>query len=201
MQDNNDLIEQGARLEKLYKTLGFKGKTFAEDIGVSQPLISKLVNGKGDFSHLVIKKITNRHPGVNSHWLITGEGEMFLGKPKETKPVQERVATEPGVLPTNIISIRKRWGMSQSEFAELVGVTRFVVGHWERGRNTPSYEEMTTLEHLTGYNHNTLRTRELLNAEIPAVPQAPTPDVLNPIEDIRERLERIEGLLLKLMSR
>lgn len=42
------------------------------------------------------------------------------------------------LLMNNILSIRKRLGLQQTEFAEEVGVTQSNVSHYENGRNDPS---------------------------------------------------------------
>lgn len=42
------------------------------------------------------------------------------------------------LLMNNILSIRKRLGLQQTEFAEEIGVTQSNVSHYENGRNDPS---------------------------------------------------------------
>ena len=40
----------------------------------------------------------------------------------------------------NILAIRKRLGLQQSEFADAIGVTQSNVSHYENGRNDPSLD-------------------------------------------------------------
>ena len=40
--------------------------------------------------------------------------------------------------PEEIRAIRKRLDLTQEQFAQLIGVTVFTVGGWERGEHVPS---------------------------------------------------------------
>ena len=40
----------------------------------------------------------------------------------------------------NILAIRRRLGLQQSEFADSIGVTQSNVSHYENGRNDPSLD-------------------------------------------------------------
>ena len=39
--------------------------------------------------------------------------------------------------PGTILHLRKRWGLSQADFAEKPGTTRQTIIHWERGHQVP----------------------------------------------------------------
>jgi len=71
-------IEQSIRLQKLIKALNLKQTTFAQSLGIKQPNISRMVSGQHKISAEVLNRIINSHKNVNLHWLLTGEGEMFL---------------------------------------------------------------------------------------------------------------------------
>lgn len=106
------------------------------------------------------------------------------------------------ILANNIATIRARWGMEQTDFAALIGVTRYVVGNWERGRNRPDLETMVRLESLSGFPLADLIGRELIKEEIPQkVMQEGIPGIhpINPIEDIRNRLTLMETQLLTVL--
>jgi len=69
----------GERIKLLRKHLGLTQKEFAKRIGVIDRLVSKWEKGANDpttKSLLLIAKEFN----VNLHWLLTGEGEMFIRK-------------------------------------------------------------------------------------------------------------------------
>lgn len=65
-----------------------------------------------------------------------------------------------------IYEIRKREGMSQSEFADKFNVTRQTVSHWENGRNYPdmgtlmriSEEYDVSFDELIKQDHDLMRT-------------------------------------------
>jgi len=39
--------------------------------------------------------------------------------------------------PGTILHLRKRWGLSQADFAEKLGTTRQTIINWERGHQVP----------------------------------------------------------------
>lgn len=71
-------IDQSIRLRKLIKALNLNQSGFAKSLGMKQPNISRMVNGESNISMEVLNGITNVHKQVNLHWLLTGDGEMFL---------------------------------------------------------------------------------------------------------------------------
>jgi antitoxin component HigA of HigAB toxin-antitoxin module len=78
MTDEETLLVQGLRFQKLLKTLNHNGKTLAETLVVSQPLISQVISGKRGITKFLVEKLTARYPDVNINWLYTGNGEMFF---------------------------------------------------------------------------------------------------------------------------
>jgi len=74
-------IEQGARLQQLIKALKTNQTGFADLVNVSQSNINKMVRGVKGISKTVINGLLLGHKNVNVHWLLTGEGEMFLALP------------------------------------------------------------------------------------------------------------------------
>lgn len=74
-------IEQGARLQQLIKALKTNQTGFADSLHVSQSNINKMVRGVKGVSRTVINGLLIVHKNVNVHWLLTGEGEMFLAQP------------------------------------------------------------------------------------------------------------------------
>ena len=80
-------IEQGIRLQKLIKALNFNQASFAKSLGMTQPNISRMVSGTGKISVEVLNRIINTYKKVNLHWLLTGEGAMFMEEP-ERKSIQ-----------------------------------------------------------------------------------------------------------------
>ena len=78
-------IEQGKRLQHLIKVLKVNQSEFAQSLAMSQPNISKLVRGESKLTAEVLNRITVRYKQVNLHWLLTGEGEMFMGEASEER--------------------------------------------------------------------------------------------------------------------
>jgi DNA-binding transcriptional regulator YiaG len=59
------------------------------------------------------------------------------------------LATAPTDFPVQIYDLRKRLGMTQEQFAAVLGVTYATVNAWENGRHRPGrqlWRQITTLE-------------------------------------------------------
>lgn len=56
------------------------------------------------------------------------------------------------MLSENIKFIRKQLGMSQQEFAKILGRAQSVICHWEAGTKTPSYQSLLLLDKLAKQN-------------------------------------------------
>lgn len=77
-------IDQSIRLKQLIKALNLNQPSFAKSLGMTQPNISRMISGRSSISVEILNRITDRYKQVNLHWLLTGEGVMFLGgEPQE----------------------------------------------------------------------------------------------------------------------
>lgn len=97
--------DTGNRLLSLIKALKSNQKQFAKAIGVSQSFVYQMIAGQKRISGKVIEGISNAYKGVNTNWLYTGDGEMFLSE--KTHEVNEpaigyKLAVDevPGVIQT-----------------------------------------------------------------------------------------------------
>lgn len=70
--------ETGNRLLALIKSLKSNQKAFAKSIGVSQSFVYQMISGQKQISSKVISGITNAYSMVNTNWLFTGNGSMYL---------------------------------------------------------------------------------------------------------------------------
>lgn len=62
---------------KVQKEKGLKQAHFAEKWGVSKQVISQLSTGKGSIGLERVINILDYDRGLNSRWLILGEGKMY----------------------------------------------------------------------------------------------------------------------------
>ena len=110
-------------------------------------------------------------------------------------------------LGANIRKIRKAWGLQQPEFAEVFGLTRGPIGHYERDFNQPSLDFMCQLEEMTRIPIYDLCKRFVNNEEIPDAPLEREPDKEREVQqrygkdqtlkDVLDRLDAIEKRLNK----
>lgn len=74
-------MDQALRLKTLIKALNLNQSSFAKSLGMTQPNISRMTSGEGKISMEVLNGITKTYTDVNLHWLLTGNGHMFLNAP------------------------------------------------------------------------------------------------------------------------
>ncbi|PXV58114.1 hypothetical protein CLV62_1519 [Dysgonomonas alginatilytica] len=85
----------GERLNSLIIALGAKNITSFEDhIGVSRKTLAKVINKGTDTGCKNIFKIWEKFPNVNLHWLLTGNGNMFIDEADSYKPYPENISIQ-----------------------------------------------------------------------------------------------------------
>ena len=71
-------MEITQRINDIISKLGYNKSAFAIKIGVSQPIITHITNGRNNPGLEVIQKILTNCPEINPEWLLLGSGEMYL---------------------------------------------------------------------------------------------------------------------------
>ena len=79
----------GDRLVKARENLGFNQANFSEKIDLAAQSLARYEKNKVNPSMEFIAKLTDMF-NINSNWLLTGKGEMFIS---ETKEKRERKCT------------------------------------------------------------------------------------------------------------
>lgn len=64
------------RIKELRKAHKLSQTAFGEVLGVSRDVINNIENGRVEPSELIIKMIVNEF-GINTQWLVNGEGDMI----------------------------------------------------------------------------------------------------------------------------
>lgn len=70
----------GKRLRAVMKHFRLTQQALGERIGVTKGYLSVMMNDKEPISTKVLDGLIKSFAGLNSHWLLTGEGEMFFEK-------------------------------------------------------------------------------------------------------------------------
>ena len=79
------------RIEQLIDALGITQKDFAQRSGTSAAALSHITSGRNRPSLELVLKILNKHPNVNSDWLLFGKGSMVK---QHHKDIQDSAVRE-----------------------------------------------------------------------------------------------------------
>jgi len=66
------------RIVLLMEAVELNERQFAISLGMTQERINHITNGRNKAGYQVIKKIIEIYRTLNPHWLMFGEGEMFV---------------------------------------------------------------------------------------------------------------------------
>jgi transcriptional regulator with XRE-family HTH domain len=81
-------LEQGLRLKKILDYLRINQGELADALKMDKAYLSQVVNGHRSISHSIQSRINETYPKINTHWLMTGTGEMLLkSTPKSHTPI------------------------------------------------------------------------------------------------------------------
>lgn len=71
------------RLEQLMRAENLSSAKFAEILGVQPSSISHLLSGRNNPNFDFISKLFLMFPLINPHWIINGQGDMYVGAQKQ----------------------------------------------------------------------------------------------------------------------
>lgn len=75
------------RIKELRKAHKLSQTAFGEVLGVSRDVINNIENGRVEPSELIIKMIVNEF-GINTQWLVNGEGDMIAALNRDEEIAQ-----------------------------------------------------------------------------------------------------------------
>lgn len=81
-------LDDWQRIEKIIRWAGLSANSFALNIGLSRgENIYQIKKGNHGISKELAEMITRKYPEISRGWLLTGEGEMFVGGDGERIPI------------------------------------------------------------------------------------------------------------------
>ncbi len=92
MLEKQQVIEQGERLKKVRKYLGFTQTDLAQKLDVTQAHYSAMEKGIRSIAHNILMQLSQVLPDLDLHWLLKGEGSMLRSE-SETKAVLRATQT------------------------------------------------------------------------------------------------------------
>ena len=125
------------RIKEVRLHLGLNQSEFGERLAITGAAISRSEAGNREASNQVVLAIC-REFDVNERWLRTGEGEMFLTKPREQE-LADFFASVLSVDPpdTRACLIHALSKLSVSQWEALTDVINTMVADWETQKSRP----------------------------------------------------------------
>ena len=131
------------RITELRKALSLTMEAFGKKLGVTKSSISNIESGRRGLTEQMILSIC-REFGVNEEWLRNGTGgpdNMFVPKMNE-----------------RIRQVRCELGLTQTEFAERIGMKQNSIALIESGKRNISNQAILSICREYGINEKWLRT-------------------------------------------
>lgn len=207
------MSNQGERLQKLIDSLKTNQLRFSRAIGVQVSQTNAVCKGRGEFSRNYLQKVSEKYPTVNTHWLLTGLGDMFLspeskekeGIVSESNPTYTKSINLVQISPynddeqlrkrlgDNLASLVFAWGMKKYQLFDIImpGVAKQSITNYLSGSSQVPLYALVRLERITGISIIEWITREIKSWELPP---EPTPGIKrqdNVIREIRALLDRV----------
>lgn len=206
------MSDRAQRFQELINALKTNQLRFNNALGVKYSQTNAIYNGKKEFSRNYLQKISEKFPNVNTHWILTGKGTMFLDQ-QEAKSmgyvsepnVEYNKSTNDGqfvlvpddlelrkTLGSNLVTLANRWGMKKSELFSLImpGVQKQSVTNYMKGSSQPPLGVLIRLEMISGITISHFLTRILDIMEMPS----------HPIEAGKERQDQITLVRMELRA-
>ena len=92
----NEDKQRADRVIKVFKESGLNQRQFSELIGVSQQLVSAVVNYTKKPNETILLAIIDHIEGINPMWLFTGNGEYkhnYVPLKKVQSPIEQHIAS------------------------------------------------------------------------------------------------------------
>jgi DNA-binding transcriptional regulator YiaG len=121
-----------AAIKRMRARLGLSQAKFAKRLGISHSAVYQLEAGR-------------MKPGPKTTASIAALDAQPAGAPANVPVVQVR---EFKATPAAIKEMRTRFGLTQKQFAALVGLTASVISNWEAGRKKPMPKAVLKLQEL-----------------------------------------------------
>lgn len=213
------MSDRAQRFQELINALKTNQLRFTNAIGVKYSQTNAIYNGKKEFSRNYLHKISEKYPNVNTHWILTGKGAMFLDQQeaKNTGYVSEPnfeygKSTNDGqfvivpddlelrkTLGSNLITLANRWRMKKNELFSLImpGVQKQSVTNYMKGSSQPPLGVLIRLEMVSGITISHFLTRILDIMEMPSHPIDASQERQDQItlvrKELRALLEKLGG--------
>lgn len=94
------------RIVELMVKIGVSKTNFANDINVSQAVITHLTSGRNKPGVEILQKILQRYPKISAEWLLLGQGPMFKTEAIDKAKIQQALQLAETRLQNSIFDLK-----------------------------------------------------------------------------------------------
>lgn len=204
----------GMRLEKILIALNISQLSFSKKVGINQSFLSAIINDRKEMSRGMLQKILKHYPQINSNWLFTGHGGVFMPDESTDMVVNDPPASYiakgeykihsigdelylKGILVANLKTAAKRWKLYNQELFSILdpSVVRQAVSKYFLGHTLPNLPALVRFEYVTGIPLSVLVTREIAADELPGAPIEPGDVLPGLLSDLKRVEVQIKAFL------
>lgn len=69
---------QGQRLQTILRHYNLKQVALSQRLGIGKAYVSQMINDQSPITSKVVSGLIKSFPKLNSNWLLTGNGQMFI---------------------------------------------------------------------------------------------------------------------------
>lgn len=140
------------RFKQIRKHFGLSQAQFAQRIKKSPGFISNVETDRSEVSMSTIQEVC-RVFGIDKNWLSSGTGDMFTDGNRIGKADKDNVGVR-------IKLIRRKSGMTQEQFADMIGYSKMQIHYVENGKTIPSNELIRSASTAFNVSYEWLLTGE-----------------------------------------
>lgn len=158
----NKMTEICQRIVEIRQFFRLNQSDFAASLETNRTTLAGYEKGNSSPSTSFLVKIKEVYK-INLHWLLTGEGKIFITPENDTLVVEHLIQSDNNdgeYLADEIRQTRRKMGKTQKEIAELLGIPQTTWSNYEVGKAKPPLKILMQLADLgyaiPGFSNNVI---------------------------------------------
>lgn len=162
MTKGNEMTEICQRIVGVRQFFRLNQSDFAASLETNRTTLAGYEKGNSPPSTSFLVKIKEVYK-INLHWLLTGEGEIFITSENDTSAIEDLIQSDNSNgedLADELRQTRRKMGKTQKEIAVLLGIPQTTWANYETGKAKPPLKIRMQLADLgyvlPGFSNNVI---------------------------------------------